>query len=39
MKKRRKALTKDEILDAIRKHRDILLKYKVREIGPFWIFC
>jgi predicted nucleotidyltransferase len=35
MKKQRKALTKDEILDAIRKHRDILLKYKVRKIGLF----
>ena len=35
MKKRRKTLTKDEILDAIRKHRDTLLKYKVREIGLF----
>jgi hypothetical protein len=38
MKKKRKALTKDEILDAIRKHRDILLKYKVREIGLFGSF-
>jgi len=38
MKKRRKALTKDEVLDAIRKHRDILLKYKVREIGLFGSF-
>jgi predicted nucleotidyltransferase len=38
MKKQRKALTKDEILDAIRKHRDILLKYKVREIGLFGSF-
>ena len=38
MKKRRKALTKDEILDAIRKHRDILSKYKVREIGLFGSF-
>ncbi len=35
---KRKALTKDEILDAIRKHRDILLKYKVREIGLFGSF-
>jgi len=38
MKKQRKALTKDEILEAIRKHRDILLKYKVREIGLFGSF-
>jgi len=38
MKKQRKVLTKDEILDAIRKHRDILLKYKVREIGLFGSF-
>jgi predicted nucleotidyltransferase len=38
MKKQRKALTKDEILDAIRKHRDILLKYKVRKIGLFGSF-
>lgn len=38
MKKKSKALTKDEILNAIRKHRDILLKYKVREIGLFGSF-
>jgi predicted nucleotidyltransferase len=38
MKKHKKALTKEEILDAIRKHRDILLKYKVREIGLFGSF-
>jgi len=38
MKKQRKVLTKHEILDAIRKHRDILLKYKVREIGLFGSF-
>jgi len=38
MKKQRKASTKDEILDAIRKHRDILLKYKVKEIGLFGSF-
>src|SRR4030065_1730381 len=38
MKKQRKDLTKDEVLDAIRKHRDILLKYKVREIGLFGSF-
>jgi predicted nucleotidyltransferase len=38
MKKQKKRLTKDEILDAIRKHRDILLKYKVREIGLFGSF-
>jgi hypothetical protein len=38
MKKQKKALTKEEILDAIRKHRDIMLKYKVREIGLFGSF-
>jgi uncharacterized protein len=38
MKKQRKDLTKGEVLDAIRKHRDILLKYKVREIGLFGSF-
>jgi predicted nucleotidyltransferase len=38
MKKQKKALTKEEILDAIREHRDILLKYKVREIGLFGSF-
>lgn len=38
MKKQTKALTKDEILDALRKHRDILSKYKVREIGLFGSF-
>ena len=38
MKKQKKPLTKDEILDAIRKNRDILLKYKVREIGLFGSF-
>ena len=38
MKKQKKHLKKDEILDAIRKHRDILLKYKVREIGLFGSF-
>ena len=38
MKKQKKALTKEEILDAIRKHRDILLRYKVREIGLFGSF-
>jgi predicted nucleotidyltransferase len=38
MKKQRKTLGKDEILDALRKHRDILLKYKVREIGLFGSF-
>ena len=39
MKKQRKTLAKDEILDALRKHRDILLKYKVREIGLFGSFA
>jgi len=38
MKKQRKDLTKGEVLDDIRKHRDILLKYKVREIGLFGSF-
>ena len=35
MKKQNKVLTKEEIFDALRKHRDILLKYKVKEIGLF----
>ena len=39
MKKQRKTLAKHEILDALRKHRDILLKYKVREIGLFGSFA
>ena len=38
MKKQKKVLTKHEILDTIRKHRDILLKYKVKEIGLFGSF-
>jgi len=38
MRKQSKALTRDKILDAIRKNRDILLKYKVREIGLFGSF-
>ena len=38
MKKQKKALTKEEILDTLRKHRDVLLKYKVREIGLFGSF-
>ena len=38
MKKQRAALTRDEILNVIRKHRDILAKYKVREIGLFGSF-
>jgi predicted nucleotidyltransferase len=38
MKKQRKPLAKHEILDALRKHRRILLKYKVREIGLFGSF-
>jgi predicted nucleotidyltransferase len=38
MKKQRKALTKHEILDALRRHRDFLLKYKVRKIGLFGSF-
>jgi len=39
MKKQRKALGKHEILDTLKKHRDILLKYKVREIGLFGSFA
>ena len=35
MKKQNKLLTKEEIFDALRKHRDILLRYKVKEIGLF----
>jgi predicted nucleotidyltransferase len=38
MKRQKKLLKKDEILDAIRKHKGILLKYKVREIGLFGSF-
>jgi len=38
MKKQKKDLAKHEILDLLRKHRDILLKYKVREIGLFGSF-
>lgn len=38
MKKQNKILTKEEILTALRKHRDILLKYKVKEIGLFGSF-
>ena len=38
MKKQKKILTKDEIFDALKKHRDILLKYKVKEIGLFGSF-
>ena len=38
MKKQKKALAKHEILDTLRKHRDILLKYKVRKIGLFGSF-
>lgn len=38
MKKEIKALTKHQILDTLRKHRDILLKYKVKEIGLFGSF-
>jgi len=38
MKKQKRVLTKHEILDAIRNHRDIFLKYKVREIGLFGSF-
>lgn len=38
MKKQKRALAKHEILDTLRKHRDILLKYKVRKIGLFGSF-
>jgi predicted nucleotidyltransferase len=38
MKKQKRVLTKDEIFDTLRKHRDILLKYKVKEIGLFGSF-
>jgi hypothetical protein len=38
MKKQKKDFAKHEILDLLRKHRDILLKYKVREIGLFGSF-
>ena len=38
MIKRKKVLTKEEIFDTLRKHRDILSKYKVRKIGFFGSF-
>lgn len=38
MKKQKKILTKHEILDSLRKHRDVLSKYKVRQIGLFGSF-
>lgn len=38
MKKQNKILTKEEILATLRRHRDILLKYKVKEIGVFGSF-
>ena len=38
MKKQSRVLTKKEIFGALRKHRDILLKYKVKEIGLFGSF-
>jgi len=38
MKRQNKVLTKEEIFDALRKHGDILLKYKVKEIGLFGSF-
>jgi len=38
MKKQNKVLTKEEIFGALRKHGDILLKYKVKEIGLFGSF-
>lgn len=38
MIKQKKVLTKEEIFDTLRKHRDILSKYKVRKIGLFGSF-
>ena len=38
MNKQNKVLTKEEIFDTLRKHGDILLKYKVKEIGLFGSF-
>jgi len=38
MKRQNKVLTKEEIFGALRKHGDILLKYKVKEIGLFGSF-
>ncbi len=38
MKRQKKLLTKDEIFDALKKHGDMLLKYKVKKIGLFGSF-
>ncbi len=35
MKKRLKPLSKKEIVRILEKHRDVLLKYKVKKIGVF----
>ncbi len=39
MKKTSKSLTRAEVLDTLRKHRDALSKYKVRQIGLFGSFA
>ncbi len=39
MKKTSKSLTKAEILDTLRKHKDALSKYKVRHFGLFGSFA
>jgi len=38
MKKRLKPLAKKEIIRILEKHRDVLLKYKVKRIGLFGSF-
>ena len=38
MKKRLKPLAKEEIVRILEKHRDVLLKYKVKKIGLFGSF-
>ena len=38
MKKRLKPLAKKEIIKILEKHRDVLLKYKVKRIGLFGSF-
>lgn len=39
MKKRIKLLSKKEIIRILEKHRDVLLKYKVKRIGIFGSFA
>ena len=39
MKKRLKPLAKKEIIRILGKHRDVLLKYKVKKIGLFGSFA